>query len=35
MFCVFTDVWLKIIKLLLNKTSSRFQLLPMSEVDQC
>ena len=34
MFCVFTEVWLKIIQLLLNKTSSHFQLLPMSKVNQ-
>ena len=33
MFCVFTEVWLKIIQLLLNKTSSHFQLLPMSKID--
>ena len=33
MFCAFTEVWLKIIQLFLNKTSSHFQLLPMSKVD--
>ena len=34
MFCVFTKVWLKIIQLLLNKTSSQFQLLPIFKVGQ-
>ena len=34
MFRIFTEVWLKIIQLLLNKTSSHVQLLPMSKVDQ-
>ena len=34
MFCVVTEVWLKIIQFILNKTSSHFQLLPMSKVDQ-
>ena len=36
MFCVFTEVGLKIIQLLLNKTSSYFQVLhvPMCKVDQ-
>ena len=34
MFYVFTEVLLKIMQLLLNKTSSHFQLLPMSKVDQ-
>ena len=34
MFCDFAEVWLKMIQLLLNKTSYQFQLLPMSKVDQ-
>ena len=34
MLCVFTEVQLKLIQLLLNKTSSHFKLLPMSNVDQ-
>ena len=34
MFWVFTEVWLKIIQLLLNKISSHVQLLPMSKVDK-
>ena len=35
MFCVFTEVlWRSMIKILLNKTTPRFQLLPMSKVDQ-
>ena len=33
MFYVFTEVWLKIIQLFLNKTSSHFQLLPMSKIE--
>ena len=34
MFCVFTEVWLEILQLFLNKASSHFQLLPMSKVGQ-
>ena len=34
MLCAFTEVWLKIIQLLLDKISSHVQLLPMSKVDQ-
>ena len=35
MFCVFTDVlWRKMIQLLSNKTTSHYQLLLTSKVDQ-
>ena len=34
MFCIFTEVMAQDYKLLLNKSSSHFQLLPMSKVDQ-
>ena len=34
MFCVFTEVlWLKMIQLLSNKTTSHFKLLPVSKID--
>ena len=34
MFCVLTEVlWRKMIQLLFDKTTPRFQLLPMSKVD--
>ena len=34
MFCVYTEVMAQDDKLLLNKPTSYFQLLPMSKVDQ-
>ena len=34
MFCVFTEVMMQDVQLLLNQTTPHFQLLPMSKVDQ-
>ena len=35
MFCVSTEVlWRKMLQLLPNKTTTHFQLLPMSKIDQ-
>ena len=34
MFCGYTEEMVMVIQLLLNKTSSQHQLLPMSKVDQ-